>query len=242
MKKLLLTLLSLVFVFSLFSCDTEEVSEKPSETVTENTDKVQSASTEKILKKDDLTAALDKLWTDTFGDEKDVPDGLIAEKVRSLSTANYTSSKKEFDNYCRKAEGRLKSILSELPERCVMKGERETGNFASPHVSTFYVLDSAAVSDPSSESLRNYLVGRVDDIIAGDEYISTETDKEFEDIGTVAVHYHGIRWYWFDTATNEAEPIELFPDFTEIKQMYINYMSDRVKEEYEKIIAESVTE
>lgn len=234
MKKILLMLFLVVFVFSVNACQKEEIRE-------EENNVVKSSSNETSLSKDDIIDALDKLWIDTFaGGKSAVPDALSAEKVKLLASDNYASSKKEFDNYCSKAEKRLESFLSELPDRCVVQAERETGNFSSVYeVTTFYILDPASVSDSDREALKNYLGSRVDSIIEGEEYISTETDKQFEEIGTVVVHHRGLRWYWFDTATNEAEPVELFLDYTKVKQMYLDFMKTSVTQEYEAAIRES---
>lgn len=245
MKKLTSIMLLMSLVLTMASCGgkdsvasessgggaTQNITETASPNVTDSMD---SSSDEVSYTRDDIDKTLEAVYNDTASANKEDAEYMTPESVELLTKSNYGTYKSAYDLFLRKANTAVTGMVNELPDRCVIYGNRKKENFAAMKPNEYYVLDPTAIAEDDRADAIIYLDGKFENATFGKGYDVEYLEERFGDLGTVLVRAHGSVWYYFDTATGEAEIVELFPTYSVMRKKIYDVVGGLVKDDYEK--------
>lgn len=244
MKKLSLFLIVCMLMSVLVSCG------QPEEVMPEEKNQVSnSASAPVVLTKEKISSAFEKMYKETLSaaatekaevNTDGVPLYISESYVKELTVDNYSPYFDEFFAYQEKGNDLMESLVSELPEKCLLSPPVEPTRNSAPWLHAIVILDPDKVSEEDAEDLALYLRNECNSAHYGYDY-NAETkkfDERFADIGTVLIMVDFYDWLYFDVKEKTFEDVEYFEGYSRVREMYSALNRELIRGHIDEVLTE----
>jgi len=248
MKKLSFVLVMCMLMGILVSCG------QSGDTSTEDKNQISnSASAPVVMTKEKVSEDLGKMYKEALSetsaekgvspkaaDSDGVPLYISESYVKELTVDNYSPYYDEFYKFYLKGDSVIESLVSDLPEKCLLIPPVDPTRNSLPWLNTIVILDPDKVSEEDMEDLALYLRNECDNAHYGND-CNAETkkfDERFADIGDVLIRVSFYEWLYFDVKEKTFEEVEYFEGYSNVRKKYRALVREQIQGHIDEVLTE----